>query len=177
MTETKQTSTTKTDRRPDCVTEIRMGNSVLTVSGFFKQGATDTAADKMMKVLEAEAATRDSGMLGQVERKMELLEEKEKALGMIRFVLRNGRDMAAACARLLMKDEWEIYVAWQREWLSAVAGKEKRQKQVRQFMQMTAEYWQSTQPSRSNKQWKAMAEVVNPSQLSDKHLELIKLVS
>ena len=40
-------STTKTDRRPDCVTEIRMGNSVLTVSGFFKQGATDTAADKM----------------------------------------------------------------------------------------------------------------------------------
>ena len=54
MTETKQTSTTKTDRRPDCVTEIRMGNSVLTVSGFFKQGATDTAADKMMKVLEAD---------------------------------------------------------------------------------------------------------------------------
>ena len=47
---TKQTSTTKTDRRPDCVTEIRMGNSVLTVSGFFKQGATDTAADKMIKV-------------------------------------------------------------------------------------------------------------------------------
>ena len=29
MTETEQTSTTKTDRRPDCVTEIRMGNSVL----------------------------------------------------------------------------------------------------------------------------------------------------
>ena len=56
MTETKQTSTTKTDRRPDCVTEIRMGNSVLTVSGFFKQGATDTAADKMMKVLEAESS-------------------------------------------------------------------------------------------------------------------------
>ena len=26
------------------------------VSGFFKEGATDTAADKMMKVLEAEAA-------------------------------------------------------------------------------------------------------------------------
>ena len=55
MTETKQTSTTKTDRRPDCVTEIRMGNSVLTVSGFFKQGATDTAADKMMKVLQGES--------------------------------------------------------------------------------------------------------------------------
>ena len=52
----------KTDRRPDCVTEIRMGNSVLTVSGFFKQGATDTAADKMMKVLEAEAATQKTAI-------------------------------------------------------------------------------------------------------------------
>ena len=50
------------DRRPDCVTEIRMGNSVLTVSGFFKQGATDTAADKMMKVLEAEAATQKTAI-------------------------------------------------------------------------------------------------------------------
>ena len=56
MTETKETSTTKTDRRPDCVTEIRMGNSVLVVSGYFKQDTTATAADKMMKVLEAEAA-------------------------------------------------------------------------------------------------------------------------
>ena len=58
MTETKQTSTTKTDRRPDCVTEIRMGNSVLVVSGFFKQGSSETAADKMAKVLQAEAATQ-----------------------------------------------------------------------------------------------------------------------
>ena len=56
MTETKQTSTAKTDRRPDCVTEIRMGNTVLVVSGFFKKDTTATAADKMMKVLEAETA-------------------------------------------------------------------------------------------------------------------------
>ena len=56
MTDNKQHDT-RTTRRPDCVTEIRMGNSILTVSGFFKQGATDTAADKMMKVLEAEAST------------------------------------------------------------------------------------------------------------------------
>ena len=41
-------------RRPDCVTEVRMGNTVLTVSGYFKQDATDTATDKMAKVLEAE---------------------------------------------------------------------------------------------------------------------------
>jgi len=44
----------------DCVTEIRIGNSVLVVSGFFKQSATETAADKMAKVLEAEAATQKS---------------------------------------------------------------------------------------------------------------------
>jgi len=40
------------------VTEIRMGNTVLVVSGFFKKDTTATAADKMMKVLEAETATQ-----------------------------------------------------------------------------------------------------------------------
>ena len=53
MTDKKQNITT--DRRPDCVTEIRMGNTVLVVSGFFKKDTTATAADKMMKVLEAES--------------------------------------------------------------------------------------------------------------------------
>ena len=48
-------SKTQTTRRPDCVTEVRMGNTVLTVSGYFKQDTTDTAADKMAKVLEAES--------------------------------------------------------------------------------------------------------------------------
>ena len=43
-----------TARRPDCVTETRMGNTVLVVSGFFKEDAVSTAADKMMRVLEAE---------------------------------------------------------------------------------------------------------------------------
>lgn len=55
ITSTTPTTTT-TARRPDCVTEVRMGNSVLTVSGYFKRDATDTAADKMMRVLEAESA-------------------------------------------------------------------------------------------------------------------------
>ena len=53
------TNTPKNDRstrRPDCVTEIRIGNSVLVVSGYFKQDTTATAADKMLKVLEAETA-------------------------------------------------------------------------------------------------------------------------
>ena len=40
----------------DCVTEIRIGNSVLVVSGYFKQDSTETAIDKMEKVLQAEAA-------------------------------------------------------------------------------------------------------------------------
>ena len=47
----------------DCVTEIRIGNSVLVVSGFFKKDTTDTAADKMMKVLEAEAAAGHKAQL------------------------------------------------------------------------------------------------------------------
>ena len=45
------TNTPKNDRstrRPDCVTEIRIGNSVLVVSGYFKQDTTATAADKML---------------------------------------------------------------------------------------------------------------------------------
>ena len=56
MPDKKQTSPSTTDRRPDCVTETRMGNTVLIVSGFFKKDTTATAADKMMKVLEAETA-------------------------------------------------------------------------------------------------------------------------
>ena len=51
MTETKQTSTTKTDRRPDCVTEIRTVKYVLTISGLFKPVSPAKAAYKMMKVL------------------------------------------------------------------------------------------------------------------------------
>ena len=55
MTDNKQHDT-RTARRPDCVTEILMGNSVLVVSGYFKKDTTTTAADKMARVLEAEAA-------------------------------------------------------------------------------------------------------------------------
>lgn len=52
MTDNKQHDT-RTARRPDCVTEIRMGNSVLVVSGYFKKDTTTTAADKMARVLES----------------------------------------------------------------------------------------------------------------------------
>ena len=56
MTDTPNRSTATAARRPDCVTEVRRGNPVLVVSGYFKQDTTATAADKMMKVLEAESA-------------------------------------------------------------------------------------------------------------------------
>ena len=52
----KNTVPAADNRRPDCVTEVRVGNSVLVVSGFFKKDTTATAADKMAKVIEAEAA-------------------------------------------------------------------------------------------------------------------------
>ena len=56
----KTPQTTSTARRaPDCVTEVRMGNTILTVSGYFKQSATETAADKMAKVIAAEGTLRD----------------------------------------------------------------------------------------------------------------------
>ena len=48
---------TPAKRKPDCVTEVRMGNMILTVSGYFNQSATETAADKMAKVIAAEAVT------------------------------------------------------------------------------------------------------------------------
>ena len=51
----------KNTRAPDCVTKVRMGNTVLTVSGFLKQDATDTAADKMIRVLKAESAITTDG--------------------------------------------------------------------------------------------------------------------
>ena len=54
MTDTQRNK--RPARRPDCVTEVRMGNTVLVVPGYFKEDPTATAADKMMKVLEAESS-------------------------------------------------------------------------------------------------------------------------
>ena len=53
----KTPQTTGTARAPDCVTEVRMGNTILTVNGYFKQDATETAADKIARAITAEAAT------------------------------------------------------------------------------------------------------------------------
>ena len=77
------TNTPKNDRstrRPDCVTEIRMGNSVLVVSGYFKQDTTATAADKMLKVLEAEAATQKSAISRDVKKQKGLYSQPRRVV-------------------------------------------------------------------------------------------------
>ena len=51
---------TNVTRAPDCVTEVRIGNTVA-VSGYFKQNATETAADKMEKVNKTEESMLLSG--------------------------------------------------------------------------------------------------------------------
>lgn len=56
MADYEQTTKNQSPAAPDCVTKIRMGNAVLVVSGYFKQDSTETAIDKMEKVLQAEAA-------------------------------------------------------------------------------------------------------------------------
>ena len=44
------------------IPETGISPKIIVVSGFFKQSATETAADKMAKVLEAEAATQKSAI-------------------------------------------------------------------------------------------------------------------
>lgn len=56
MTDTP--SKTQTARCPDCVTEVRMGNTVLTVSGYFKWDTTDTPPTKWRKSWRPRAAAR-----------------------------------------------------------------------------------------------------------------------
>lgn len=62
--EREKENRTTTARRPDCVTETRMGNTILVVSGFFKEDASSTAADKMMRVLEAESIANGADCTG-----------------------------------------------------------------------------------------------------------------
>ena len=45
----------------DCITETRMGNSILVVYGFYKPNATVTVAEKMMRVLRSELAETQVG--------------------------------------------------------------------------------------------------------------------
>lgn len=98
---------------------------------------------------------------------------KEEALTMIRILLRTARDITANSARLNMQDEWEIYTGWRKLWLAAETGRERRQKRIRAFLQLTAEYWRRSQPSSSRRQWGKMAEVMWPSVLAPMEYELL----
>lgn len=57
MTDANRQTDNTASRVPDCVTELRKGNTILTIKGHFKQGATENAADKMAKAITVEAAT------------------------------------------------------------------------------------------------------------------------
>ena len=46
-------------RGPDNVTEIRKGGYVLIVSGYYKEGGTETALDKMARALARENTLRE----------------------------------------------------------------------------------------------------------------------
>ena len=49
-----------TQRKPDCVTEVRKGTTVLTVFGYFKLDAIESAADKMARVITSSATVEGS---------------------------------------------------------------------------------------------------------------------
>jgi len=39
---------------PDCITEVKVGNTTLVVKGYLNTNATETAVDKMARILQAE---------------------------------------------------------------------------------------------------------------------------
>lgn len=46
------------ERKPDAVTELRIGGTTFTVSSFFNKNTEETAADKMARLIEREAGLR-----------------------------------------------------------------------------------------------------------------------
>ena len=42
------------ERTPDCVTELRKGNKIITARGFFRMEGKETALDKMERVILTE---------------------------------------------------------------------------------------------------------------------------
>lgn len=53
MTDAPRQTTSAASRVPDCVTEVRKGSTILTVSGYFKQNASETATQKMEKTIQS----------------------------------------------------------------------------------------------------------------------------
>ncbi len=46
--------TINSNRQADCVTEVCIGNTTLVIYGFLNSDATETAEDKLLKVLKSE---------------------------------------------------------------------------------------------------------------------------
>ena len=53
-TEMKTVARETTERTPDCVTELRKGNKIITARGFLRLEGKETALDKMERVILTE---------------------------------------------------------------------------------------------------------------------------
>ena len=54
VTEKKTVARETSERMPDCVTELRKGNKVITARGFLRLEGKETALDKMERVILTE---------------------------------------------------------------------------------------------------------------------------
>ena len=52
----QQIETARPQRPPDCVTVTRIGDTILTVNGYCDPNARETAEDKLVRIIKAEAA-------------------------------------------------------------------------------------------------------------------------
>jgi hypothetical protein len=95
--------------------------------------------------------------------------DEEERLDDIRFILRNQRDMLVLTARLTMQEEQVLFHQWLQLWLEENKGNPRRQKRVRRFVQLTAQFWHMTQPKSSKKQWPLLQDIFEPSALSKKY--------
>ena len=59
---THKPDTTRPQRPPDCVTVTRIGDTILTVNGYCDPDARETAEDKLVKLMKAEAIRHPKGV-------------------------------------------------------------------------------------------------------------------
>ena len=52
----QQRETARPQRAPDCVTVTHIGDTILTVNGYCDPNARETAEDKLIRIIKAEAA-------------------------------------------------------------------------------------------------------------------------
>ena len=54
VTEMQPAAQETTERKPDCVTQVRRGNRVITARGFFNTVGKETALDKIERMIRIE---------------------------------------------------------------------------------------------------------------------------